>query len=80
MNASLTKAESLSKHWEKEAKDSAEGIIRVEKERDEAKQEAEMTQLVAKAAEDSKARVEVDLTKALNSLAAAEEGGFRSEA
>ena len=29
---------------------------------------------------DAKARVEVDLTKALNSLAAAEEGGSRSEA
>ena len=31
-------------------------------------------------ARDAKAKVEVDLTKALNSLAAAEEGGCRSEA
>ena len=35
---------------------------------------------MATAAEDTKARVEVDLTKALNSLAAAEEGRLRLEA
>ena len=36
--------------------------------------------MVAEAVGDAKARVEVDLTKALNSLAAVEEGGRRSEA
>ena len=35
---------------------------------------------MAVAAGDAKSRVEVDLTKALNSLVAAEEGGGRSEA
>ena len=35
---------------------------------------------MAVSARDAKARVEVDLTKALNSLAATEEGGRRSEA
>ena len=35
---------------------------------------------MATVARDAKSRVEVDLTKALNSLAAAEEGGHRSEA
>ena len=55
-------------------------IIRAKEERDEAKQEAKATQLVAITAGDAKARVEVDLTKALNSLAAVEEGGHRSEA
>ena len=35
---------------------------------------------MATIAGDSKARVEDDLTKALNALAAAEEGGCRSEA
>ena len=35
---------------------------------------------MATAAGDAKAMVEVDLTKALNSLAPAEEGGHRSEA
>ena len=36
--------------------------------------------MIAAAARDAKARVEVDLTKALNSLAVAEEGRRRSEA
>ena len=34
---------------------------------------------MATTAGDAKARVEIDMTKALNSLAAAEEGGLRSE-
>ena len=54
-------------------------IIRAEKERDEAKQEARAAKLVALAAGDAKAKVEVDLTKALNSLAAAKEGWRRLE-
>ena len=49
-------------------------FIQVEKERDEAKQEAREAQLVAASADDAKAKVEVNLTKALNSLVAAEEG------
>ena len=53
-------------------------VIRAEKERDKAMQEARAAQLVATMARDAKARVEVDLTKALNSLAAAEEGGCRT--
>ena len=43
-------------------------------------QEARAAQLVVAAVGDAKARVEVDLTKTLNSLAAVEEGGCRSEA
>ena len=66
--------------WEKEATDDATSVIRVEKERDEAKQEAREAQMVAAAVGDAKARVEVDLTKALNSLAATEEGNSRSKA
>ena len=80
MNTSLAKAESSSKHWEREAKDSAKRTIRAEKERDDAKQEARAAQLVATTAGDVKARVEGDLTKALNALAATEEGGNKSEA
>ena len=55
-------------------------VIRVEKERDEVKLEAKATRLVATSAEDAKARVEVDLTKALNSFVAVEEGEHRSKA
>ena len=71
--------ESSAKHWEREVEDGATSVIRAEKERDEAKQEARATQLVVASIGDAKARVEVDLTKALNSLAVAEEGGQRSE-
>ena len=80
LNASLTKAKSSSKHWEREAKDIAENVTRTKKERDDAKQEARAAQLVATTAGDAKARVEVDITKALNSLAATKEGGRRSKA
>ena len=80
MNASLAKAEYSLKHWEREAKDGAEKTIPAEKERDEAKREAMVAQLVAIAAGDAKARVEDDLNKDLNGLAVAEEGGRRSEA
>ena len=78
--ASLAKAEASSECWENEARDGAASVIRAEKERDEAKQEARAAQLVATEAGNPKAKVEVDLTKALNSLAAAKESGCRSEA
>ena len=55
-------------------------VIRAEKERDEAKNEARATQLVATSRGDAKAKVEVDMTKALNSLGTKEEGGCRLEA
>ena len=80
LNASLAKAESSVKHWETEAKDGTTSVIRAEKERVEAKQEFWAAQLVATSARDAKARVEVDLSKALNSLAVAKEGGYRLEA
>ena len=79
LTASLAKAESSGEHWEREAKEGAISTTRAEKKRDEAKQEARVAQLLATSAGDAKARVEVDLTKALNSLAAAEECGQRSE-
>ena len=79
-NASLAKVKSSLKNWERETKDGAERIMRAKKERDEAKQEAKVAQLVATTAGDAKARVEDDLTKALNALAAEEEGRRRLEA
>ena len=59
--ASLAKAESKLKHWKQEAKASAEKIKRVEKERDEAKQEAKVARLATIAAGEAKARAEDDL-------------------
>ena len=72
LTASLAKAESSLEHWEKKARDSATSVIQAEKDRDEAKQEARVAQLVVMIVGDAKARVEVDLNKALNSLAAVE--------
>ena len=80
LDASLAKAKSKLKHWEREAKASKENIERVEKERDEAKQEAKVDRLRAIAAGDAKARAEDDLTRALDALAATEEDGRRLEA
>ena len=72
--------ESLAEHWERDAEDGVASVIRAEKERDKAKQEARATHLVATSVGDAKARVEVDMIKALNSLADTEEGKSRSEA
>ena len=70
----------MAKHWKREAKDGAASVTRKEKERDKAKQEARVAKLVATSAGDAKDRVEVDLSKALDSLEATEEGERRSEA
>ena len=45
--ASLAKAESLPERWEKEVRDGAVSIIQAEKERNDAKQDARVAQLVA---------------------------------
>ena len=66
MNASLAKVEFLAKHW------STDRVIRAEKERYEAKQEARAVRLVGALARDAKDRAEVYLTTALNSLVAVE--------
>ena len=80
LTVSLAKAEYSLEHWEKYAREGVTSVIRAEKERDEAKQEAKAAQLVVAAAGDAKSRVQVDLTKALNSLAVMEEDGRKSEA
>ena len=76
----MAKAKSRSKHWEREDKVGAEKIKRVEKEREEAKQEAKVARLAVTAAGDAKARVEDDLARVLDALAVAEEDRRRSEA
>ena len=80
LDASLTKAESKSKHWKREAKADAEKIERAEKERDEAKQEAKVSRLAAVAAGEAKARSNDDLTKVRDALAAVKEDGRGLEA
>ena len=63
MDASLAKAKSRSKYWEWEAKDGAEKIARVEKERDETKKEAQVAQLAAVVVGDAKAKAKDDLAR-----------------
>ena len=72
----MAKEKSRSKHWEREAKASAEKIKRAEKESEEAK----MDRLAVIAVGDAKARVEDDLARVLYALEAVEEDGRRSEA
>ena len=76
----MAKAKSRSKHWEREAKASAEKIYLAEKERDEAKQEAKMALLAVIAVGDAKARVEDDQARVLDALAADEGDRCKSEA
>ena len=58
LDASLAKAKCKSKHWEGEAKASGERIARIEKERDEAKQEAKVARMATSAIGDARARAE----------------------
>ena len=69
-----------SKHWKQETKVDVEKIERVEKERDEAKQDAKVTRLETVAASKDKTRVEDDLTRVQDALAAAEEDRHGLEA
>ena len=80
LDASLAKAKSKLKHWELEAKVGSEKITRMEKERDEAKQEAKVARLAASATGDARARVKKYLARVKEALAATEEGRHKAEA
>ena len=80
LDASLAKEKPKSKHWERAAKAGAENIEWAEKEMDEVRHEAKVTRLTVVAASDAKARVEDELTRVLDALAAAEEDKHRLEA
>ena len=79
LDASLAKAKSKSKHWEQETKAGGERIARMEKERNEANQEAKMACLAASAVGDTKAGAEEDLARVQEALAAVEEGRHKAE-
>ena len=61
LDASLAKAKSRSKHGE--AKTGVEKVVGAEKERDEAKEEAQVAQLAVVATGDTKARAEGDMSR-----------------
>ena len=73
LEESLSKAKSWSRHWERKAKEGTEKIAGEEKERDEAKEEARVTRLVAVATGDAKAKAEGDLAKVQDALVVMEE-------
>ena len=81
LDSSLAKAESKSKHWNRETKASSEKIERAENEWDEAKQEAKVARLTAVTAGDARARAEDDLTPVQDALAVMKEdrGGLAAE-
>ena len=80
MDASLDKAKSKLKHWEQEVKVGGERIVRMKKERDEAKQEAKVARLAASEATKAKARAKEDLARVQEALVATEEGSHKAKA
>ena len=80
LDASLAKAKSKSKHWEREAKVGGERIAWMEKERDEAKQEAKVARFAANTTGNSRVREEEDLARVQEALAATKEGRHKAEA
>ena len=77
---SLGKAKARAKHWERKAKEGTERITGVEKDMDEAKEEAHIAQLAAVATGDAKARVEDDLSRVQAALEIVEEARLKVEA
>ena len=73
LEESLSKAKSWSRHWERKAKEGIEKTTGAEKERDKAKEEAQVTRLAVVTAGEAKAKAEGDLAKVQDALAAAEE-------
>ena len=73
LDNALGKARAKSRHWERKAKESTERAMSVENERDKAKEEARIVQLVVVAAGDVKPRAKDDLDRVRDALAVAEE-------
>ena len=80
LDASLAKAKSRAKHWERKAKAGGEKIVRMEKEREEVKQVDKVVRLAASATGNARARAKEDLTRVQEASAAAEEGRHKGEA
>ena len=76
----LGKARSKAKYWEQKAKEGTKRAIGVEKERDKAKDEAQVARLAVIVESEAKARVEGDLSKVQEDLAVAEEARHKAEA
>ena len=76
LDDALGKARAKSRYWERKAKEGTEGAVGAEKERGEAKEEAQIARLTT----DEKARVEDDLARVRDALVVAEEAKRKAEA
>ena len=79
LEESLDKAKFRSKHWEWKANEGTERITSAAKERDRAKEEAQVAKLAAVTAGDIKAWAENDLARVQSALAATEEAKRKAE-
>ena len=73
-------AKARSKHWEQKTKEGIERITCAEKERDEAKEEAQIARLAVVTTSDMKVREEDDLARVQDALVIAEEARRKAEA
>ena len=73
----LNKAKARSKHWEWKAKEGIERIIGAEKERDEAKKEAQIARLATVVVSDAKVQAEDKMARVQDALAIVEEARLR---
>ena len=73
LSASLVKAESSSRHWENEAKESVEKMARAEAKRDAARHDASMALMDADMKRSARAKVESEVARVQNAMAVVEE-------
>ena len=76
----LGKAKAKSRYWERKAKEGTERAMGKENERDEPKEEAQITRLAAVTAGDARAWVENGRARVRDSLAVAEEAKSKAKA
>ena len=79
LSASVAKAESRSKRWEKEAKEGVKKAARAKVERDSARHEASMAHMDVDAGRSARSKVESELARVQNSLAVLEEARWKAE-
>ena len=79
LSASLAEAESSSRRWENEAKESIENMARAKADRDAAHHDASMARMDADVAGNTRAKVEFELARVQNALAVAEEARWKAE-
>ena len=75
----MKKAQLSSRHWELEAKEAMERVVRAETERDAARHEAAMAQLEIDVVSSARAQVEAELARVQDALVAAEDARLKAD-